>query len=606
VQESRLGDFTTDRRVLLLSGASVVVGGVVAGVALGLLDLIALITHLVYTGQASTKLERPDIDVLGGFSVLIPVAGGLVVGAMAKFGSERIRGHGIPEAMETILLGGSRMQPRVAVLKPLSSAISIGTGGPFGAEGPIIVTGGAVGSITGQMLHLSAAERRALLVAGAAGGMTAVFGTPVAAVLLAVELLLFEIRPRSFVPAAFAAGTAMVVRTVFVNHHLLSAAPLFRTPAHPPVPLSVVGGAIVIGIAGAALSWLLTKAVYLAEDTFLRLPIHRAWWPAIGGVVVGVGGLIEPKVLGVGYDVIDSTLAGKFALGTLFAVAIGKLIVWAVALGSNTSGGILAPLLMIGAAVGGILGHVLPGAGPGTYALLGMAAALAGVTRSPLTSVVFALELTWDIDLLLPLLLACSLAHLFSVLVLRRSILTEKVARRGYHVSREYSVDPLQALFVRDVMTPDVLTVQPNLSVAEFYAALPPGSADRRQRLYPLLEDGRLAGVLPWSRVLVSREENTPAADLVVPVDASVRGDDTLREAANLMVATGHGVLPVVSPDGELLGLITQFDLLRAHERTLVEERHRESPLRPRWSWWYGTAAAVDRDDAVPERAGVT
>jgi CBS domain-containing protein len=235
-----------------------------------------------------------------------------------------------------------------------------------------------------------------------------------------------------------------------------------------------------------------------------------------------------------------------------------------------------------------------------------MAAALAGVTRSPLTSVVFALELTWDIDLLLPLLLACSLAHLFSVLVLRRSILTEKVARRGYHVSREYSVDPLQALFVRDVMTPDVLTVQPNLSVAEFYAALPPGSADRRQRLYPLLEDGRLVGVLPWSRVLVSREENTPAADLVVPVDASVRGDDTLREAANLMVATGHGVLPVVSPEGALLGLITQFDLLRAHERTLVEERHRESPLRPRWSWRYGTAAAVDRGDAVPERAGVT
>jgi CBS domain-containing protein len=315
--------------------------------------------------------------------------------------------------------------------------------------------------------------------------------------------------------------------------------------------------------------------------------------------------LIEPRVLGVGYDVIDSALAGKLALATLAAVAVGKLIVWAIALGSNTSGGVLAPLLMIGAAVGGLLGHALPGAGPGTYALLGMAAALAGVTRSPLTSVIFALELTWDVDLLLPLLVACSLAHLFSVLVLRRSILTEKVARRGYHVSREYSVDPLQALFVRDVMTPDVLTVQPGQSVADFYAALPPGSTDRRQRLYPLLDNGRLVGLLPWSRVLLSRDESVPAADLVVPVDAVVRGDDTLRQAADLMVATGHGVLPVVSVDGALLGLITQFDLLRAHERTLVEERHRESPLRPRWSWRYGTAPSVNRPDVVPESAGV-
>jgi chloride channel protein, CIC family len=369
----------------------------------------------------------------------------------------------------------------------------------------------------------------------------------------------------------------------------------------------VVGGAVAIGVVGGALAWLLTRAVYLAEDTFHRLPLHWAWWPALGGIVVGVGGLLEPRVLGVGYDVIDAELAGKLALATLAAVAVGKLIVWAIALGSNTSGGVLAPLLMIGAAVGGILGHVLPGGGPGTYALLGMAAALSGVTRSPLTSVIFALELSWDVDLLLPLLVACSLAHLISVLVLRRSILTEKVARRGYHVSREYSVDPLQALFVRDVMTADVLTVAPGLSVAEFYAALPPGSNDRRQRLYPLLDDdGRLVGVLPWSRVLISREESVPAADLVVPVDASVHGDDTLREAANLMVATGHGVLPVVSPEGALLGLITQFDLLRAHERTLVEERHRESPLRPRWSWRNGAATVVDRADAVPEKAGVS
>ena len=434
--ERLLGDFTTTPRVLTLLAGAIPLGAVVALLALALLDLIALITHLASTGTISTTLGPPDTSVLGPLSVLVPVAGGLIVGLMARYGSERIRGHGIPEAMETILLRGSRMEPRLAVLKPILSAVSIGTGGPFGAEGPIIVTGGATGSILGQLLHLTAAERRCLLVAGAAAGMTAAFGTPVAAVLLAVELLLFEWRPRSMIPVALAACAAEATREALANAGLLHKAPLFTVSTHATLVPSVSGGALLIGLACGGLAWVMTRCVYGAEDLFGRLPLHWSWWPAIGGLVVGIGGLIEPRALGVGYNTIGAELAGTLALSTLAVLLVVKLTIWTTALGSNTSGGILAPLLMLGAALGGLLGAVLPGASEGTWAMIGMAAAMAGVMRSPFTSIVFAVELTHDIGALLPLLAACTIAHLISVLTLRRSILTEKVARRGYHVTR--------------------------------------------------------------------------------------------------------------------------------------------------------------------------
>jgi H+/Cl- antiporter ClcA/CBS domain-containing protein len=580
--ERALGDFSTTLPTVRLSLLAAAVGVAVAGAALVLLDLVGLITNLAYTGRWSTTLSEPDISVLGAASILVPVAGGLVVGLMARYGSERIRGHGIPEAMETILLRGSRMEPRLAVLKPLSSAISIGSGGPFGAEGPIIVTGGAIGSISGQLLRLTSVERRALLVAGAAGGMTAVFGTPVAAVLLAVELLLFEWRPRSLVPVALASATAEAVREAFAQAGLLHGVPLFPVHGLGHLPLSVTAGAALIGLAGGALAWVMTRCVYAAEDLFLRLPMHWCWWPALGGIVVGIGGLIDPRVLGAGYGTIRAELAGQLALGALAALLLCKLVVWSIALGSNTSGGILAPLLMMGAALGGMLGAVLPGADEGTWAMLGMAAAMAGVMRSPFTSIVFALELTHDVDALLPLLIACSIAHLASVLSLKRSILTEKVARRGYHVNREYEVDPLQALYVRDVMATDVLTVEPETTAAELHARLPEGAVGRRQRLYPVVDGDRLVGVLAWSDVLAASEEiDSPAALELARTPLVAHPDETLRSAADRMVATGHGVLPVVAhdDDGVLVGLISQFDLLSAHQRVLVEERRRVRPL---------------------------
>jgi H+/Cl- antiporter ClcA/CBS domain-containing protein len=584
-QERSLADFTTPRSILRLIPFAILIGAVAAVVALVLLDLIGLITNLLYYHRWSLALVSPAGNTLGLSSVAIPVVGGVIVGLMARYGSEQIRGHGIPEAMETILVGGSKVKPRLTILKPISSAISIGTGGPFGAEGPIILTAGALGSVLAQFFQFSAAERRSLLVAGAAGGMAGVFGTPVAAVLLGVELLVFEWKPRSMVPIAVAAAVAEVVRMQFASAGLLKAEPLFPTSLALAPGWAPFGGAIIIGLAGGIAAWILTEAVYGAEDLFKKLPVHWMWWPAIGGVVVGLGGLIEPRALGVGYDTIAAQLAGQLAIGALVSILVVKLIIWSIALGSGTSGGILAPILMMGCSVGGVLTPILPHATEGYWIFLGMAAALAGVTRSPFTAIVFSVELTHDVEVLLPLLVVSTVAHLVSVLILKRSILTEKVARRGFHVLREYEVGPLEALFVRDLMATDVLTVEQGSALGAVHAMLREHSAMRYQRLLPVTTaDGRLVGALAWNDVL----ERAALGALEGAVDEVMHRslivaypDETLRSVANRMAAGKLGVLPVVDRANheQLRGLISQFDLLRARGRMLEEERHREQVL---------------------------
>ncbi len=341
--------------MLFSLGWRLIIGVLSAFVAYVLVWLIALITNLAFYQRFSAVFQSPDHHHLGYTVVLVPTIGGLIIGFMARYGSEKIRGHGIPEALEAILFGRSRMEPKVAVLKPLSSAISIGTGGPFGAEGPIIMTGGAVGSIFAQFFHLSSAERKTLLVAGAAGGMAAIFATPVAAVLLAIELLLFEWRPRSFVPVAIAAVTASAIRVP-----LLGAGPIF--PVHPHAMLSSEGlvFAFLVGILAGLGSGLLTTLVYAFEDLFTKLPIHWMWWPAIGGLFVGIGGIVEPRVLGVGYDTIHELLRGEIVGPALLGILIAKSLVWSFALGSGTSGGVLAPLLMMGGALGAASARWIP------------------------------------------------------------------------------------------------------------------------------------------------------------------------------------------------------------------------------------------------------
>lgn len=581
--ERKLGDFTTPLSILKLIPLTIVVGAVGAFVALVLVWMIGFLTNLLYYGRINFHLASPRDNSLGWISVAIPIAGGIVVGLMARYGSERIRGHGIPEAMETILVGGSKVEPRLTILKPLSSAVSIGTGGPFGAEGPIILTGGALGSVIAQFFKLSAIDRRCLLVAGAAAGMSGIFGTPVAAVLLGVELLLFEWKPRSMVLAAIASAVADALRHWFVLKGWMHPEPLF------PVPVAAMGGAMkglmdaaVMGVAGGICAWILTKVVYGAEDAFKKLPIHWVWWPAIGGLIIGLGGMIEPRSLGVGYDTIADELAGTLGLGTLVAVFVVKLIVWAVGLGSGTSGGILAPILMMGAAIGGLLGIVMPGGTPADWAVLGMAGALSGVTRSPFTSLVFAVELTHDMDLFLPLLVTCTIAHLISVLILKRSILTEKVARRGFHVLREYAVDALDVVFAREVMSTDILTLSPEATLSEAEALLKASPHMRHQRLLPVVDKQKnLLGVIPWQDVTehaVTAQESSRIAEVMVKQVAVAYPEQSLRDIAWKMATYEVGVLPVVSegPDQRLVGLITQFNLLTAHERLLSEERKRE------------------------------
>ncbi len=599
--ERALADFTATPDLLRLVPLAIVIGVLATGIALALLDMIGFLTNLLYYQRLSVRLVSPDANTLGALALVIPVGGGLIVGLMARYGSEQIRGHGIPEAMERILINGSRVQPRLAFLKPISSAVSIGTGGPFGAEGPIILTGGAVGSIVGQLFHLTAAQRRSLLVAGAAAGMSAVFGTPVAAVLFGVELLAFEFKPRSMVLIGLAAATADGLRMILAGAGLLTPQPIFAVPSHPPLGGVVLLGAAVVGFAAGLGAWLMTQAVYRSEDAFKKLTghLHWMWWPMIGGLIIGIGGLIDPRTLGVGYNTIHAELLGQLGVEALALLFVVKLTIWAAGLGSGTSGGILAPVLMLGAAIGGIVGHVLPGTTPGVWALIGLAAAMGGVTRSPFTAIIFAFELTHDQNSLLALLVAATVAHLVSVLVLKRSILTEKVARRGFHVMREYAVDPLEATFVREVMDTDVLTVAPAQRVADLYAALPEGSPRRRQRLYPVVDDHDvLRGVLPWSIVLDAKDDRTRLArDAMMDPVAIAYPDEILRGVADRMAGNVLGVLPVVdrADTRRLKGLITQFDLLSARQKLLEEERHAERVLTLR-----RPAPVVNGNDSAP------
>src|ERR1041384_5355241 len=482
--EDRLADFTRDRRILLLSLMALFIGALSAVVAKLLVVLIAIFTNLTFYQRFSTEFVSPTNHHLGKLVIIAPVIGGLVIGLTARYGSEKIRGHGIPEALEAILFGRSRMSVKVAVLKPLSSAISIGTGGPFGAEGPIIMTGGAIGSIFAQLFHLSAAERKTLLVAGAAGGMSAIFNAPVAAVLLAVELLLFEWRRRSFIPVAIASAVAAVVRVP-----LLGSGAIFPVTIHPPLGAEGLMIAFVVGIAAGLASGALTALVYLCEDLFTKLPIHWMWWPAIGGLFVGVGGWLDPRVLGVGYDTIHALLRGEMVGAVVIGLLIGKALVWSISLGSGTSGGVLAPLLIIGGALGAIEGKFISLGDPGLWAMISMAAMMGGTMRSPLTAMIFTLELTHDLNLLPALLVSCIAAHALTVLWLRRSILTEKVARRGFHVSREYSVDPLAVLRVGEVMDKNPPSVPGNMKVSELSDLIANGDPELSQRQGTLISD---------------------------------------------------------------------------------------------------------------------
>jgi CIC family chloride channel protein len=588
-----LGDFTLTPRVLVICALALPVGAISAVGAWCLLRLIGLFTNLFFYGRVATALVAPGHGHhFWAVILLVPVGGGLVVGLMARFGSEKIRGHGMPEAIEAILTGGSRVEPRVAVLKPISAALSIGSGGPFGAEGPIIMTGGALGSLVAQNLRLTADERKTLLVAGAAGGMAATFNAPLASVLLAVELLLFEWRPRSMIPVAVAVAVATLVRW-----QILGAGAVFAVSG-PPLPESavVLGACVLAGVATGLLAVVLTGLVYAAEDAFTRLPIHWMWWPAIGGLIIGLGGLVEPRALGVGYDVIRELLRGQASLSLIIGILAVKSLIWSLSLGSGTSGGVLAPMFMIGGALGALGAHVLPAAPPGFWALMCLAGVLGGVMRAPFTGVVFAMELTHRWGAILPLLVTASAAYLVTALLLKRSVLTEKVARRGYHLTREYDIDPLAVLFVRDVMdVEDIVVYDADDRFADVVAAFieeVPGTRSRaqRQRLYPVTSsDGTLLGVITRrdlydAAVELEAGQELPAsvAEVMSTRVVVAHPDDTLSDVAYRMAEHQVTRMPVVARGErpELVGIITLPALLAGRLRDLQEDRHAERVLR--------------------------
>ncbi|TCT01011.1 chloride channel protein [Paralcaligenes ureilyticus] len=591
------GPTRLSRRVLWISLLAIVLGVLAAEIAQLLMFMINLITDVTFYGRVSDVIGSsagkhvgsfvlsPADNHLGLWVILMPAIGGLIAGVMARWGSRAIQGHGIPEAMEQILQNESNIPPRVTWLKPVSSAFAIGTGGPFGAEGPIISTGGALGSLIGQLLAVTATERKTLLAAGAAAGMAAVFGAPVSALVMAIELLLFELRPRSLIPVALACVTATGVRYATYGSGAVFTMPTVTQPGGWALASYILLGAVV-----GLLSIGVTKAVYGVEDAFEKLPFHWMWWPAIGGLVAGVVGWIEPRTMGVGYDNIDAIVSGSFGVQMLITICVLKFIAWVVALGSGTSGGTLAPLFIIGGSFGALfgigLGHILPefGIDPRIAALVGMAAIFAGSSRALLTAIVFAFETTRQPAALLPLLAGCTAAYMISALIMRNTIMTEKIVRRGVRVPLEYSVDFLQQLTVGQVYNRSVVTLNAEDTLAQIQQWMQLGGPDTRHHGYPVVSnEGTVNGVLTVRDLLNPRTPlATPLSQLVQRPPVAVSEDSSLREASDLMVNASVGRLIVMSrtQPPRLLGILTRGDLISAHARRLHESSDARRQLR--------------------------
>lgn len=569
------------KRLLLISSLAILVAVAISFIAKFLVYLINFITNISFHGQFSIAEASPEGSTLGLWIIFIPVLGGLVVGLMALYGSKAIRGHGIPEAMEQILTNQSKIKPTITYLKPISSAISIGSGGPFGAEGPIIATGGALGSTLGQLLKISHNERKILLAAGATAGMAAIFGTPIAAIFLAIELLLFEFSPRSIIPVALACITGAA------GHHLLfGQKPVFEigtfieTASNTALlAYSVMG--IVIGLLSVAV----TKLVYIIEDAFEKLPVHWMWWPAIGGLAVGVIGYFEPKTLGVGYSNITDILSGSLTVQVVASLCILKFLSWAIALGSGTSGGTLAPLLTIGGATGAVLGvfclYLFPNSGVTLplAALVGMAALFAGASRAFITSIIFALEATGQANALLPLLATCSASYFISFFLMENTIMTEKIARRGIKTPYSYEPDILEKINVEQVMDDSGLILSTDNSIEEIIDWLEKEPEYKSNYFIVSNNEGEYEGIISSSQLYskINVPENK-LKSLIVQKPVSVDSMNSLRTAFEIMANESVDVLPVLSNnDQNIIGILSYTNIISSY-RLGLDDHKRNNP----------------------------
>lgn len=570
-------DFNGDVRLIRLAGIAVAVGILSTCTAYLLLHAIRFFTNLFFFQTLSDKNISPALNHLGAWVLVVPVLGGIVVGLIARYGAEQIRGHGIPEAIEAILFRKSVLSPKVALLKPLASGIAIGSGGPFGAEGPIIMTGGAIGSLIAQHFHLTGGERKALLVAGASAGMTAVFGTPIAAVLLGVELLLFELRPRSLLPVAVACAVAG-----FSRPYLIDSGALFPLSTQPLPPVGLFS-CLLAGLLCGVMSWLLSTSLYRVEDFFHRLPIHWMWWPAIGGIFVGLGGYLEPRALGVGYDVIRDLLQGHLSRDLIVGLLAAKAVMWLIALASGTSGGVLAPLLMMGAGLGAVFAPYLPGGVPAIWPLVFMAATLGGTMRAPLMAVVFAFELTHDIESLLPVLAASIVAYTFTVVTMGRSILTEKVARHGHHTFSEFGTDPLERHTVSEVMTGNASGIEAETSIVD--ALKSHLGYQRNEDSIPVTRHGVLIGMVDRLALLKVDGNEVDVGSLVGSKRLHFAlASETCRSVAARLANHEMDSLPVVDDpvSKRFIGTVSRRDLIKASMGIHAEEHERQTFRRLR------------------------
>jgi H+/Cl- antiporter ClcA len=559
------------KRIFTVSVFAVIIAVVVCFVAKFLIDLIYLITHLAFFGETAYSHVTPSENHLGWWVILIPTLGGVIAGLMALYGSKAIRGHGIPEAMEQILTNDSKIKPTITYLKPLSSAIVIGSGGPFGAEGPIIATGGALGSTIGQIFKISANERKILLAAGATAGMAAIFGTPIAAIFLAIELLLFEFSPRSIIPVALACITGAAG-----HHFLFSSEPMFAIVKEIAIPSNIsLFVYSLIGLVIGLLSILITKIVYWIEDLFEKLPIHWMWWPAIGGFVVGVVGYFYPKTLGVGYENITDVLNDNITISAVITLCIFKFISWSVALGSGTSGGTLAPIMTIGGAIGVMIAtailHYFPDSGITTSltALVCMSALFAGSSRALLTSVIFALEVTGQFNALLPILAACLSSYFISFFLMKNTIMTEKIARKGVKTPDSYESDILERVNVGDVLSPDKVVLDEEISIEEVREWIEQHHDQRNNYFVITTKTGEYKGILSVSNLMSHHhDQDRTVGSLVKRKSISILANKTLREAVDLMATENVDEIPVFTEDNdkEIIGVLTYHDVIAAYK----------------------------------------
>ncbi len=573
-----------DRRVVLICMFAIGLGIAAALSAQILVALIGAITNLAFFGRLSAGEASPAENHLGLLVILVPIVGAVLVGLMARYGSAAIRGHGIPEAMEQILTNQSRIPPWLTILKPLSAAISIGTGGPFGAEGPIIATGSALGSTLGQWLTVTTQERKTLLAAGAAAGMSAIFGSPVSAVLLAVELLLFEFRPRSIVPVALASVTSAGLRLAFVGSE-----PVFAMPHLAPPGLAAMAFYVLLGGLMGVAAVLITRAVYGVEDLFERLPIHWMWWPAIGAIAVGTIGYFEPRTLGVGYSNISDIISDRLTVSAVAALCLLKFLSWVISLGSGTSGGTLAPLFTIGGGLGALGGAaavaLIPAAGVDVRvaALVGMAATFAGASRALLASAVFAFETTLEPLGLLPLLGGCAMAYLVATLMMKNSIMTEKIARRGVRTPSEFVSDPLDQILVVEIARSPVTTLRSDQTIDEVRRWMATGGAGTQHQGYPVVDAaGLLTGVITRRDLASLDNAERTLAEVISGVVKFVYDDCTVRQAVDHLVDHNIGRLPVVrrGVPHQIVGIVTRSDLLSAY-RMRIDEMRTSGPSLP-------------------------